>query len=313
MSPASGRTVTGAAVAVALLAAGWWLLPEIASRAAPALTYYPAGLSSDRADPAAHGLADGEQVWLAPADVPGDDSGDGPSLHAWWIPARAGSTEDGGGTARGVLLYFHGNAGNLAGRAPIARQWAERGLDVLLFDYRGYGRSEGRPSESGLYRDARAAYRHLRRERDVPPGRILLHGHSLGGAVAVELASERPAAGLVVSAGFATLPSLASRLYGWLPDRTFRGWTRNRFDSEGRIGRADMPILAVAGGEDGIVAPEEVRRLYEAAAEPKRWVEVPEGRHNDLLDRPAFWRAAEDFAGRVLTSDTPGSPPDTGG
>lgn len=313
MPSVSGRAVTGAAVAVALLAVGWWLLPEIASRVAPALTYYPAGLSAARADPAVHGLADGEQVRLEPADGPGGEAGDGPTLHAWWIPARSGTRAGAGRAARGALLYFHGNAGHLAGRARIARRWAERGLDVLLFDYRGYGRSGGRPSETGLYRDARAAYRHVRRERGVPPERVLLHGHSLGSAVAVELASERPAAGLVVSAGFTTLPSLASRIYGWLPDRTFRGWTRNRFDSEDRIGRADMPLLAVAGGEDEIVAPEEVRRLYEAAAEPKRWLEVPGGRHNDLLDRPAFWRAAEDFAEQALPPVPPGSPPETGG
>ncbi len=300
MLPASPRRLAAAALAVTVLAAGWGLLPEIASRAAPLLTYYPAGLSGARADPAAHGLPGGEQVRIPPVDETGGESGgtsgEGPTLHAWWIPSR------GGAPARGALLYFHGNAGHLAGRARIARRWAERGLDVLLFDYRGYGRSEGSPSESGLYRDARAAYRHLRRERGVPPERVLLHGHSLGAAVAVELASERPAAGLVVSAGFATLPSLASRLYGWLPDRAFRGWRRNRFDSEGRIGMVDMPLLTVAGGEDEIVAPAEVRRLYRAAGEPKQWLEVPGARHNDLLDRPAFWRAAGSFADSALPS-----------
>lgn len=283
------RTAVGAVLAVTLLAAGWGLLPEIASRVAPALTYYPAGLSSSAADPAAHGLSRGEQLRITVDD--------GPTLHAWWIPARP--EEDGGGS-RGAVLYFHGNAGHLAGRAEIARRWSERGLDVLLFDYRGYGLSEGSPSEAGLYADARAAYRHLRRKREVSADRILLHGHSLGGAVAVELASERPSAGLIVSAGFSTLPSLASRLYAWLPDRAFRGWDRNRFDSESRIRHVDAPFLAVAGGRDEIVAPAEVRRLYEAAAEPKRWVEVSGARHNDLLDRTPFWRAAEEFAERAL-------------
>ncbi len=289
MSGASLRTAAGAVLAVTILAAGWGLLPEIASRVAPVLTYYPAGLSSSAADPAAHGLPRGEQVRIGAAD--------GPTLHAWWIPARPG---DDSRDSRGALVYFHGNAGHLAGRAEIARRWAERGLDVLLFDYRGYGLSEGSPSETGLYEDARAAYRHLRRERAVTGERVLLHGHSLGAAVAVELASERPVAGLIVSAGFATLPSLASRLYGWLPDRAFRGWSRNRFDSESRIGDVDAPVLAVAGGRDEIVGPADVRRLYEAAAEPKRWVEVPGGRHNDLMDRPPFWRAAEEFAERAL-------------
>ena len=284
----SARTAGGAALAVIVLATGWGLLPEIASRVAPVLLYYPAGLPAERSAPAAHGLDPGEEVWIE------GKGKDGPDLHAWWIPSRAG------GTSRGAVLYFHGNAGHLAGRAEIARRWAERGLDVLLFDYRGYGRSGGSPSEAGLYRDARAAYRHLRRERGLSPERILLHGHSLGAAVAVELASERPAAGLVVSAGFASVPSLASRLYGWLPDRAFRGWTRNRFDSESRIAGARLPVLTVAGGRDEIVAAAEVRRLYEAAAGPKRWVEVAGARHNDLLDRTAFWRAAEAFAERAL-------------
>lgn len=286
MSRDALRTAAGATLAVTILIAGWGLLPEIASRVAPVLTYYPAGLSSAEADPVAHGLPGGEQAWITAED--------GPTLHAWWIPSRAD------GASRGALLYFHGNAGNLAGRAEIARRWAERGLDVLLLDYRGYGMSEGSPSETGLYRDARAAHLHLRRERGVPPDRILLHGHSLGAAVAVHLASERQAAGLVASAGFATLPSLASRLYGWLPDRAFRGWTRNRFDSESRIREIDAPVLTVAGSRDDIVSPAEVRRLYEAAAEPKRWLEVPGARHNNLLDRSAFWDAAEAFAERAL-------------
>lgn len=282
----SAGTAAGAALAVIVLAAGWGLLPEIASRVAPVLLYYPAALSGERSAPAAHGLSPGEELWV--------EGKDGPDLHAWWIPSRAG------GASRGAVLYFHGNAGHLAGRAEIARRWAEQGLDVLLFDYRGYGRSGGSPSEAGLYRDARAAYRHLRRERGLSPERILLHGHSLGAAVAVELASERPAAGLVVSAGFASVPSLASRLYGWLPDRAFRGWTRNRFDSESRIAGAGLPVLIVAGGRDEIVAATEVRRLYEAAAGPKQWVEVAGARHNDLLDRAAFWRAAEEFTDRAL-------------
>ena len=291
MSAATLRTVAGAVLAVTILAAGWGLLPEIASRVAPVLTYYPAGLSGSAAAPAAHGFPRGEQVRITAAD--------GPTLHAWWIPARPHGSS---GESRGAVLYFHGNAGHLAGRAEIARRWADRGLDVLLFDYRGYGLSEGSPSEEGLYADARAAYRHLRREREVSPEGVLLHGHSLGAAVAVELASERPAAGLIVSAAFASLPSLASRLYGWLPDRAFRGWSRNRFDSESRIREVDAPVLAVAGGRDEIVAPAEVRRLYEAAAEPKRWVEVSGARHNDLLDRSAFWRAAEEFAEGALAT-----------
>lgn len=292
------RTAVGAVLAVTILAAGWGLLPEIASRVAPVLTYFPAGLDSAVADPAAHGLTRGEELRIT--------AGDGPTLHAWWVPAGSGGESR---ESRGALLYFHGNAGHLAGRAEIARRWADRGLDVLLFDYRGYGLSEGTPSESGLYEDARAAYRHLRRERNVPAKRILLHGHSLGGAVAVELASERPAAGLIVSAGFTTLPSLASRLYGWLPDRAFRGWTRNRFDSQSRIREVEAPFLAVAGGRDEIVSAAEVRRLFEAAVEPKRWVEVAEARHNDLLDRAPFWRAAEEFADRALE----GTPPSGGG
>lgn len=286
MSP---RAAAGLALAVTLLAAGWGFLPEIASRVAPALTYYPAGLSAEEADPAEWGLPRAEQAWIV-AD-------DGPRLHAWWVPAG------GEGDSCGAVTYFHGNAGHLAGRAEIARQWAERGVDVLLLDYRGYGRSEGHPSEEGLYRDAEAAYRHLRDEREVPAEKILLHGHSLGGAVAVKAAAERPVAGLIVSAGFATLPSLASRLYWWAPDRAFRGWRRNRFDSESRVAEVGAPFLAVAGGRDEIVAAAEVRRLFEAASEPKRWAMVPEGRHNDLLDRERFWEEAEAFAADALSCD----------
>ncbi|MFB6241108.1 MAG: alpha/beta hydrolase, partial [Gemmatimonadota bacterium] len=166
------------------------------------------------------------------------------------------------------------------------------------------GRSEGSPSERGLYRDGDAAWRHLVEERGVSPERLLVHGHSLGAAVAIQVATERRVAGVVASAGFATLPSLASRLYGWIPDRAFRGWERNRFDSEARIGRVDAPVLVVAGGRDEIVEAEEVRRLFEAAREPKRWVEVPRARHNDLLDRAPFWHAASSFADETLPGET---------
>ncbi len=163
--------------------------PDLVARLARQMIFYPEGLSERDADPALWGLAAAESVFV--------DTEDGVRLHGWWIPAsnspansRAVDAPTGSsGEACEAVIFFHGNAGNIASRAPIAARLSGLGLAVLLIDYRGYGRSEGKPSEEGLYADGRAAYRHVVDVKSVSADRLVVIGNSLGGAVATSVAS----------------------------------------------------------------------------------------------------------------------------
>ena len=172
--------VVGGLAALAVLVALLW--PTLKHRA-----IYPGGILTEAmSHPSMHGLRDAEEVWL--------EAEDGVRIHAWWTPAREGAAGAGSAAveapSRGTVLYAHGNAETMATRAWLADRLSRRGFDVLLFDYRGYGLSEGRASEEGLARDARAAWRHIVAERGVAPDRVVLMGHSLGSAVATRLALE---------------------------------------------------------------------------------------------------------------------------
>lgn len=212
-------------------------------------------------DPSEHGLAI-EDVWFR--------SSDGVELHGWWIAHPR---------AAGTLLYCHGSSGSIAHRVGVFRQLAKLKLNVFAFDYRGYGRSEGVPSERGLYADARAAYDHLVGERRAAAGEIVLFGHSLGGAVAIETAREREAAGLVVQSTFTDLKDMARSLFPQLP---LHWVTRNQFRSIEKVAELTLPKLFVHGTEDGTVPLAVGQRLYEAAAEPKDLYLVERAGHNDV-------------------------------
>jgi fermentation-respiration switch protein FrsA (DUF1100 family) len=199
---------------------------------------------------------------------------DGVHLLAWAIaPDR---------TSGRWALILHGNAGNLAtpGRPAHARQFHSLGLGVLALDYRGYGESEGSPSEAGLYTDARAAYEYLRDSIGVPAKRIVIYGHSLGSAVAIELASEVPAAGLMIEGAFTSVPDRGGELYPFLP---VHWMARSRFPSLERIGAVRMPILVIHGRDDTTIPPTHGRRLFAAAREPKTLLEIP-GAHDDAFE-----------------------------
>lgn len=192
---------------------------------------------------------------------------DGVRLHAWWVR--------GGG--KRVVLFFHGNAGNIGHRLERAKLLAEGlGLDVLLLEYRGYGLSEGRPSEAGLYRDARAAYK-AATDRGLLPNRILLFGESLGSAVALQLALEQPCAGVVLETPFLSVPALARKYYPIVPGFVIR----SRFDNEKKIARLTIPKLLIAAGDDEIVPLSHTLRLFELARPPKELYVIPGASHND--------------------------------
>jgi fermentation-respiration switch protein FrsA (DUF1100 family) len=204
---------------------------------------------------------------------------DGLELAGWFVPA-AGAPGRGSRPPRSpAVLVCNGNAGNRSLRAPLAAALARAGLAVLLFDYRGYAANPGRPTEEGLAADARAALAYLAGRPDVDPARLVYFGESLGAAVALRLAVERPPAALVLRSPWASLTEVGRRLYPWLPVSLLLA---DRYDSLGRVGRLAAPLLVVAGERDGIVPAAHSRRLFDAAPQPKRFVLLPGADHNDL-------------------------------
>jgi fermentation-respiration switch protein FrsA (DUF1100 family) len=192
---------------------------------------------------------------------------DGVRLHGWWIPHPR---------PRAVLLHLHGNAGNVSHRLELIRIFHDLGLAVLIFDYRGYGGSQGRPSEAGTQRDSLAAWRHLTGTRGFAPGQIVLHGQSLGAALAAWLAArERPGA-LVLESAFTSVPELAAELYPWLPARRL---ARFRYATLEYLGRVRAPVLVIHSPQDEIIPYAHGQRLYEAAAPPKAFLAL-RGDHN---------------------------------
>lgn len=209
---------------------------------------------------------------LPGAEEVGFRTSDGVCLGGWFLA---------GGRARGpAVLVFNGNAGDRSYRAPLAEALARRGWSVLLFDYRGYAGNPGSPSEAGLVADAHAARAYLAGRAEVDPARIAYFGESLGAVVAVALAVEAPPAALVLRSPFTSLADMGRLHYPWLPliDRLLR----DRFASIDQISRVRCPVLVVAGDRDTIVPPEQSRRLYAAAPEPKRFVVIPGADHNDV-------------------------------
>ena len=196
---------------------------------------------------------------------------DSQRLHAWWVRAE--------GPAVGHVLFCHGNAGNIGSRTGYARMLAGAGLDVLLFDYRGYGASTGRPTERGTYLDARAALQTLLGRDGVDRERLLYLGESLGGAVALELARHRPPAGLILQSAFTSVREMARAVYPFVP----RVLVPDAYPSLRLIRELSNPLLVIHGEGDDIVPLSQGRALYQAAPVPKR-LEVLQGvRHNDLL------------------------------
>ena len=208
-------------------------------------------------DPAAANAIGAEDVWLSARD--------GTKVNAWWLHAEGSHL---------ATLFLHGNAGNLGHRAEHIAEIAAAGSDVLIIDYRGYGRSQGHPSERGLAMDADAAYDFVA-AKGKP---IVLHGESLGSAVAVELATRRHAAGLVLESPFTSLRAEANTVLPIIGPLVVWG-----FDSKSRIAHVHVPLLVIHGDHDQTVPYRLGRELYDAAPGPKTLWTVPGGDHNDLL------------------------------
>ncbi len=215
-----------------------------------------------------------EDVWFNAAD--------GTRLHGWYCPAAK---------PRAVVLFAHGTAGNLSHRAALLRTLCnDLRLTVLIFDYRGYGRSEGTASIEGVLQDARAAHAALVRRASVPETQVVLMGRSLGGAVVVQLAAETPPRGLILQSTFSSLKDVAAHHYpalAWLVPA-------DKLNSVKRIAGYKGPLLQSHGDADRTIPFALGRKLFEAAREPKRFVTIPGGDHNDP-QTPEYYRQLNDF------------------
>ncbi len=195
---------------------------------------------------------------------------DGTKLHAWYVQNP---------NARGVVLFCHGNAGNLSGRKASIKILHDLGLSVLIFDYRGFGKSEGSPSEAGTYQDARAAWDYLVQTRKVPADRIIILGRSLGGAVAARLASEHEPKALILESTFTSIPDFAAKRFWFLPVR----WLcRFSYDTHAILPNIKSSVLVVHSGDDEIIPFVHGQKLFEAAGPPKTFLKI-HGTHNGGL------------------------------
>jgi uncharacterized protein len=209
----------------------------------------------------------------------------GDNLSGWWVP----SEEPGART----LLYLHGNAGNVAVNVDQVLRLRSTGLNVFIIDYRGYGHSSGGPPRAKLVcEDGERAWNYLVAERNIPPAHIAIYGHSMGGAVAVDLASKHPDAGALITEG--TLTSIVDQAQGtWAAYLPLRLIITERFDSLSKIGSIRLPKLILQGDSDTMVPPIMARRLYDAAPEPKQIALIPGGGHeNSAVVNPTVYFAA---------------------
>jgi hypothetical protein len=204
-------------------------------------------------------------------------SSDGVRLTGWFVPAK---------DAPFTVLLCHGNGGSIMHLVDSVDLYHELGLSCLVFDYRGYGHSAGRPTEAGTYLDAQAAYDWLIREKGVPARQVILHGRSLGGSIAAHLARRVPAAGLVLESAFTSCGDVAARLYPYLPVRRFTRFLF-RYDTLACVREIRCPVLVIHSRKDELVPFDMAVRLFDAANEPKRLVEIS-GSHNE-----GFLRSAE--------------------
>ena len=216
-------------------------------------------------------------------------SADGVWLHGWYVPASQ---------PEGTLLWFHGNAGNLTHRWGNIAQLRFLNLNVFIFDYRGYGRSEGQPSEAGIYRDAEAAYLTLMQKKEVSPERLILFGRSLGAAPATHVALKHPAAGLILESAFTSARDMADALFPVLPVGFL---IRSDMNVLERVAQIKIPKLILHGNKDEVVPYALGKKLFQAAAEPKTFYEIENAGHNDtyLAGGQSYYAAWENFVRQV--------------
>ncbi len=223
---------------------------------------------------------------------------DDQELHGWFIQRD---------TPRGTVLFFHGNAGNISHRLDSIAFWHQQGFEVFIFDYRGYGRSSGTPSEAGTYRDGQAAWEYLLDERSVDPRNIVLFGRSLGAAIAARTASENAPRALILESVFSSVRDMGRRYYPWLPVRWI---TRLHYDTAALVSQIDCPVLVIHSRDDEIIPFDQGRKVFERAGQPKEFLEIL-GDHNGgfILSGPLYRDGVGGFLDRYfpVPSSAPGS------
>ncbi len=230
---------------------------------------------------------------------------DGTGLHGWFIPTRPSSESSDPETAERArhkpvtIIFMHGTGGNISHRAENAAALNSRlGANVFLFDYRGYGRSSGEPTEDGTYLDAEAAFETICRRPDVDSSRIMLFGHSLGGAVAIELARNLGSRiyGLVVESSFTTGKDVAKLLLPIVPDNAVPDF----YNSLSKIGQVEAPVLITHAEKDSLLPPAMGKALYAAANDPKTFYLVPKADHADIyqVGGKEYFQQIQDFVAR---------------
>ncbi len=255
-----GLTVAVGALALAWVGYGfalWWLQEAMIFPA-------PGGIGAHTLDLAA------AELGAEPLHLRAED---GTALYGWYKPATSGRP------GRRAVLYFHGNGETVAAGVPLMQLANRHGWDFAVVAFRGYPGSEGAPSEAGVARDARALWDHVTGARGIDAARVVLHGRSLGGAVAIRLASERRPGGLVVESSFTSMVDMARRQAPLYPVRLL---LRHPFDSAARAPSIDVPVLVLHGSADRVV-PVAMGRALARRFPDARYVEVPGGTHNELL------------------------------
>jgi len=206
-------------------------------------------------------------------------------INGWFVGAD---------NAKYTILFFHGNGGNISHRLEKLAIFHDLGLSSFIIDYRGYGRSTGVPSEQGLYQDAGSAYDYLIKERRIIPERVIFYGESLGGAVAVDLAAKVPGAALIVDSSFSSVRDMAKAIYPFLPEFILSDW----FNSAAKVPKITIPKLFIHSKNDEIVPYKLAQKLYSAAAEPKKSVEIIGSHNTGFMDsRGRFISSLKEFTG----------------
>jgi fermentation-respiration switch protein FrsA (DUF1100 family) len=268
----SSRTRT-LLVFIAALSALSLVLMMLSPRLAEHLLFFPTR-GSPGAPPPLAGTS-GEDLALTASD--------GVGIHGWWYEVGEGAP---------VVLFFHGNAGDISGRTPIAQGLIEEGFSVLLLEYRGYGGSDGSPTEEGLYEDGRAGY-DFALSRAGSPDRVVIHGRSMGGAVAARIASEKEVGALVLESAFTSLVDVGKAVYPLIPSFLLTR-LRGLYATQDAVRRVEAPVLIVHGTEDEIVPVRMGLTLLESACEPKEWYGIEGAGHNDT-----FYVGGEEYFQRI--------------
>ena len=249
------------------------------------LIFHP-GKSNDSTTPDAYGIEYDDVTFRTE---------DGLNLNGWFVPGKKSSPDDDLHT----LLWFHGNSGNINRRLDNIKMLHDRvPVNVFIFDYRQYGRSEGKISEKGTYIDARAALAYLRSRSDINNETIIFFGRSLGSAVAVELTLQEKCCALILETPFTSIKEMAKKLYPFLP---FSFLLRTKYDSLSKIGDINVPTLIMHGNKDELVPFEQGKILYEKANEPKEFYTIPGAMHNDthIVGGEEYFDVIRDFVNKL--------------